>query len=259
MTTTLEELQTLVAQSIASTEAFKLSTEAFKAQIAASQETTSAFIAQLAASREEADRLFAAEKAENQRRADEADRRFAAEKAENQRRADEADRRMAEAAEDSRRLKQRLDELGKQLGGLGNKFGSFTEGLLLPSVEGILRRQFGVTDFYMRLKSYHGDQMQELDGFGFVNGANIGFIIEVKSHLDNRAITQAQEQLRRFGHFHPQYKSMKLYGIIAAVDAVSEEQRRAVWNAGLYLVTVHDDVAEMPSPPQGFVPLEEIA
>ncbi len=162
MTTTLEELQTLVAQSIASTEAFKLSTETFKAQIAASQEATSAFIAQLAASREEVDRLFAAEKAENQRRAD------------------EADRRMAEAAEDSRRLKQRIDELGKQLGGLGNKFGSFTEGLLLPSVEGILRRQFGVTDFYMRLKSYHADEMQELDGFGFVNGAkNIGFIIEV--------------------------------------------------------------------------------
>ncbi len=77
--------------------------------------------------------------------------------------------------------------------------------------------------------------------------------------MDNRAITQAQEQLRRFGHFHPQYKGMKLYGIIAAVDAVSEEQRRAVWNAGLYLVTVHDDIAEMPSPPQGFVPLEEIA
>jgi hypothetical protein len=29
-------------------------------------------------------------------------------------------------------------------------------------------------------------------------------------------------QMRRFGRFHPQYKGMTLYGIIAAVDTVSE-------------------------------------
>jgi hypothetical protein len=214
MTTTIEDLQALVAQSI-------LSTEAFKSQLAASQEA--------------------------------ADRRFAEEKAENERRANEA-------AEDSRRLKQRIDELGKQLGGLGNKFGSFTEGLLLPSVEAILRRQFGVTDFYMRLKTYREDGMQELDGFGFVNGAkNIGFIVEVKSHLDNRAVSQVREQVRRFGAFHPQYRGMRVYGMIAAVDAVSEEQRRAAWNAGLYVITVLGDIAEMPEAPQGFVPYSVIA
>jgi hypothetical protein len=221
MTTTIEDLQALIAQSI-------LSTEAFKNQLAASQEA--------------------------------ADRRFAEEKAENDRRAAEADRRANEAAEDSRRLKQRIDELGKQLGGLGNKFGSFTEGLLLPSVEAILRRQFGVTDFYMRLKTYREDGMQELDGFGFVNGAkNIGFIVEVKSHLDNRAVSQVREQVRRFGAFHPQYRGMRVYGMIAAVDAVSEEQRRAAWNAGLYVITVLGDIAEMPEAPQGFVPYSVIA
>ncbi|NTV95645.1 MAG: DUF3782 domain-containing protein, partial [Thiobacillus sp.] len=29
---------------------------------------------------------------------------------------------------------RQLKELGKQIGGLGNKFGSFTEGLALPSL-----------------------------------------------------------------------------------------------------------------------------
>ncbi|MFM7613552.1 MAG: hypothetical protein ACKO4R_04835, partial [Synechococcales cyanobacterium] len=35
-------------------------------------------------------------------------------------------------------------ELGKQIGGLGAKFGSFTEGLALPSMETILHQQFGM-------------------------------------------------------------------------------------------------------------------
>jgi hypothetical protein len=49
-------------------------------------------------------------------------------------------------------------------------------------------------------------------------------------------------QMRRFGRFHPQYKGITLYGIIAAVDTVSESQRAAVFDAGLYLVTMENDV-----------------
>ena len=163
-----------------------------------------------------------------------------------------ADRRAAEAARDTKELKE-------QIGGLGNKFGSFTEGLLLPSVERILAERFGVTNFTMRMKARKGAEMLELDGFGFVNGEkNIGFIVEVKSHLDRRSIEQTLRQLQRFGTFHPQYKSMTLYGIITAVDAISETMRQAVYDAGLYLVTVQDDVAEMPVPPQGFTPFATV-
>jgi hypothetical protein len=51
---------------------------------------------------------------------------------------------------------------------------------------------------------------------------------------------------------------MKLYGVIAAVDAISATMRQAVYDAGLYLVPVDDDVAEMPAPPLGFVPFSAI-
>ncbi|TAE32190.1 MAG: DUF3782 domain-containing protein [Candidatus Kapaibacterium sp.] len=209
---------------------------------------TQAFKRQLAASQEAADR-----------RAEEADRR-------EKERAEEADKRAKEYAKEamerskaadkhSAELDKQIKELGKQLGGLGNKFGSFTEGLLLPSVENILRQKFGITSFQMRLKTRIGEETQELDGFGFVNGEkNIGFIIEVKSHLDRRAIKQTKRELQRFGDFHPEYKGMTLYGIIAAVDAISDKQRDAVFEAGLYLVTVDDDVAEMPKPPRSFTP-----
>ncbi len=192
MTTSLEELQTLVAQSI-------LSTEAFKEQVAASQEA--------------------------------------------------ADRR-AEA------LDRQIKELSKQIGGLGNKFGYFTEGLLLPSVQTILRKTFGITEFQTRVQAQNDGELQELDGFGFVNGEkNIGFIVEVKSLLDKRGIEQTVRQLERFPMFHSQYKGMTLFGIIAAVDTVSKAQRDAVFEAGLYLVTVNDDVAELAPTPLDFTPL----
>jgi hypothetical protein len=42
------------------------------------------------------------------------------------------------------------------------------------------------------------------------------------------------------------------------VDTVSEAQRSAVFNAGLYLVTVQDDVAAMQAPPQGFTPFSSV-
>jgi hypothetical protein len=99
---------------------------------------------------------------------------------------------------------KQIKELGKQLGGLGNKFGSFTEGLLLSSVETLLRKEYGITDFSMRLKSKRGADVLELDGFGFVNGKkNIGFIVEVKSHLEKRLIDQTQQQMQKFRTFYP--------------------------------------------------------
>lgn len=196
---------------------------------------TQAFKAQLAASQEQADK-----------RAAEADRTMRELKA-------ELKAAQLEAVRDTKELKQHI-------GGLGNKFGSFTEGLLLPSVERMLMEQFGITDFIVRWKTRRGTEWLELDGFGFANGEkNIGFIVEVKSHLDERSIEQTRKQIQRFGAFHPQYKSMTLYGIIAAVNPISDTMRRAVYDAGLYLVTVHDDIAEMPTPPQGFVPFSTIA
>ncbi|TAE24654.1 MAG: DUF3782 domain-containing protein [Candidatus Kapaibacterium sp.] len=207
--TTMEQIEATLARITAHQEQSVLSFEAFKAQIAASQEA--------------------------------ADRR-----------ADEAERRAAEAARDTKELKQ-------QIGGLGNKFGSFTEGLLLPSVEKMLSERFGITTFTMRMKSRKGDEWMELDGFGFANGEkNIGFIVEVKSHLDRKSIEQTLKQLHRFAEFYPQYKGMTLYGIIAAVDALSPATRQAVYDAGLYLVTVQDEVAEMSVPPSSFVPFSTI-
>jgi hypothetical protein len=51
---------------------------------------------------------------------------------------------LAELATAQKETDRQLKELGKQIGGLGAKFGSFTEGLALPSMETILGQQFGM-------------------------------------------------------------------------------------------------------------------
>ncbi|OSO86965.1 hypothetical protein B7O87_15670 [Cylindrospermopsis raciborskii CENA303] len=50
----------------------------------------------------------------------------------------------AQLTESQKETDLQIKELGKQIGGLGNKFGSFTEGLALPSMQTILREQFGM-------------------------------------------------------------------------------------------------------------------
>ena len=51
---------------------------------------------------------------------------------------------LAELSTAQKETDRQLKELGKQIGGLGSKFGSFTEGLALPSMEKILRQRFGM-------------------------------------------------------------------------------------------------------------------
>jgi hypothetical protein len=210
MTTSIEELRAIVAQSV-------LDTQAFKAQLAASQEA--------------ADRR--AEAAD--RRAEAADRLFAESKA-------EADRRATQAAEDSRKLKRCLDELGKQVGGVGNKFGRFTEGMALPSVRKLLFKRFGVEDFMPRRQKRVGDETIEMDALGLVNGErNEGYIVEIKSHLRSDGLEQMLSMLGRFRSLFTEYRHLKLYGVIVAADA-SVEVLLEARKAGFYVITFENNL-----------------
>ncbi|TAE31384.1 MAG: DUF3782 domain-containing protein [Candidatus Kapaibacterium sp.] len=207
MTTSIEELRALVAQSI-------LSTEAFKNQLAASQEAAD-------------------------RRAEEADRRFAKSKA-------EADRR-------SKEIDKQLRELGKQTGGLGNKFGRFTEGMALPSVQKLLYKRFGVEDFMPRRRKRGGGETIELDALGVVNGnRNEAYIVEIKSHLRSDALEQMRSLLDRFRSIFTEYQHMKLYGVIVAGDSSAEALHEAR-QAGFYVISFDDNIMHFHDD-NGFVP-----
>ena len=73
---------------------------------------------------------------------------------------EEFDLRMKDLERDRR-------ELGKQIGGLGQKFGSFTEGMALPSMERQLAEHFGTTRFMVRPRVRTGQDEWEVDAIAY--------------------------------------------------------------------------------------------
>lgn len=141
----------------------------------------------------------------------------------------------------------------KLIGDIGNKFGSFTEGMAFPSMERLLRKRFGITTVATRYKAQREGETMEVDVLGLANGdINSVVVVEVKSHLKERDVEQMLRMLNQFTDFFPEHKDKKLYGILAFVDG-SEEIRQQAVRAGLYTARIHDEVFDLLSE-SGFTP-----
>ncbi|TRU83577.1 MAG: DUF3782 domain-containing protein [Microcystis novacekii Mn_MB_F_20050700_S1] len=148
----------------------------------------------------------------------------------------EVSQQQKENAQQQKETDKQLKELGKQIGGLAAKFGSFTEGLALPSMETILRQRFGMEVVSPSVRASKEGQHLEID-----------VLAEVKSHAREESITQLKSILQRFRSFFPEHKDKKLYGILAAVD-LSPELREKILQEGLYVARIHDQVFELDIP-----------
>jgi len=165
-------------------------------------------------------------------------------------------RAMSERMERSREETDRqLREVNRQVGGLSNKFGSFTEGLAYRSCKRILKDHFQLeqTVHEVEVERSNG-QNEEYDMLGLANGQrNELVVVEIKSQLRERDLEQTLEKLRRVPEFLPQYKGMKIHGLIAAVYLPKGMQEK-VEAAGLYLATGADENFTLLPPSPGFQP-----
>lgn len=164
---------------------------------------------------------------------------------------EETDRRIRESREETDRQLQEtgqfLREVGKQIGGLGDKFGSFTEGLALPSMTRILQERFGMQVISPRVIARNNGHSLEVDVLAYSNTSDDVYVVEVKSHLREDSLEQMRRILRDFRSFFPVHRDKKIYGILAAVDA-PEEIRNRVLREGIYLARVHDGHFEVQVP-----------
>jgi hypothetical protein len=143
---------------------------------------------------------------------------------------------------------KQLKELGKQIGGLGKKFGSFTEGLALPSMTKILRERFKMEVISPSVRVSKNGIDAEIDVLAYANSAiNEVYVVEVKSHLREEAITQLNSLMANFKMLFPEHKDKKLYGIIAAVD-ISEALKKRVLAAGFYMARIQDETFSLDVP-----------
>ncbi|MEK7686554.1 MAG: DUF3782 domain-containing protein [Verrucomicrobiota bacterium] len=153
-----------------------------------------------------------------------------------------------------RRTEETLRRVTAQLGGLGNKFGSFTEGLAFASMRRVLRRHFHVDDVSMRRLVHRNGQAQEFDMVGVANGKRREvYLVEIKSELNEEELQKYLRKLQAFFDYFPVYRGLKLYGIISAVDVRGALADR-VLREGLYLATAGDENFKLVKPPRAFKP-----
>ena len=171
----------------------------------------------------------------------------------------ETDRKIDKLTKDTEKSRKEnnkaMKELRQQIGGIANKFGSFTEGLALPSMTKILTEQFGMTTINpsVRVKDKQGNE-HEIDVLAYANGdVNTAIIVEVKSHLREEGIEQILKQLANFPVLFPELANKKLYGILAAVDA-NQFLQQQVLKKGVYFAKIHDDQFSL-CVPQDFEPV----
>ena len=138
-----------------------------------------------------------------------------------------------------------LKDLGKQVGALNNKFGSFAEGLAFPSLVKILETQFHSSSVSVNARSRKNGDHIELDVLGYTNGTyNIAVIAEVKSHLRDYHIEQILNHLDQFPRFFPEHANKQLFGLLAAIHA-AEPVKNLALKKGIYVALISDDTFKL--------------
>ena len=157
----------------------------------------------------------------------------------------ETDRLMRES---KAQVDKQLKELGKQIGGIGEKFGSFTEGMAFPSMAKILSERFKMEYVMPSVQIRKGGEAIEIDVLAYANSTvNEVYLVEVKSHAKEDAISQLQGLLSKFKTWFPEHKDKAVYGILSAVKIPKAVHDKAI-KAGLYVANIHNDIFALDVP-----------
>ena len=152
------------------------------------------------------------------------------------------------SAETDKQIKQ----INKQIGELGNKWGTFTEGLLEQSVKRVMIKNLEITDTYFGASKTKNGKSIEIDVLGVSNGTKNRVVIgEIKSHLREDAIDQIQQQLADFLYFAPEHKDKELLGLLACISASPDIINKAL-KEGLIVLVVKDDLLTYYSPEKNY-------
>ena len=149
------------------------------------------------------------------------------------------------------RTEATVDRVTKQIGQLGNKFGSFTEGMAEPSMKRLLVEKFGAEFVAEGVVRRRGGETMELDVLGYSNGkANCVLVAEVKSHLREDDLEEFIETLEKVPKFFPEHRGKEIIGVLAAVD-IPVNMAKRVAKAGIHLARVSDETFSLVDP-KGF-------
>ena len=160
----------------------------------------------------------------------------------------ETDREIRELGYRFRELERVTKEQSKQISGIGDKFGYFTEGLALPSMERILTEQFGMTTIMPRARTRKNGEEIEIDVLATANeGINLAMVVKVKSRVRREGIEQLRRIVSRFREIHPEHRDKAVMGILAGVDWDRGVQGKAR-EVGFLTASIRDEIFELTTP-----------
>ena len=142
---------------------------------------------------------------------------------------------------------------GKRIGRVGNNLGRYTEAMAMPSIRGILEREFDAEFKGSNLvRNTNNGLDMEVDAWGVSrNGTGAVYVVEIKRKFHDDYIKQIWQTVKRFRVNKPEYRAWAVYPMLAVVD-ISKEGRAMVWNAGIHLIEINDGVFRYAKPPQDF-------
>jgi hypothetical protein len=154
----------------------------------------------------------------------------------------------ADVAASQRETDRQLKALAEQMSGLGEKFGSFKEGLALPSMAMVLAERFGMEVVSPSVRVSKQGQHMEIDALAYAGGdLNEVYVVVAKRPAREEAIEQMRGVLERFRRFFPEHNDKAVYGILAAAD-MSAALREQALKAGFYVARIHGAVFELDVP-----------
>ncbi len=151
-------------------------------------------------------------------------------------------------AESNKRVDAQIAATNAMIGAQNNKWGTYTEGMALPSMSKLLHEHFHMDVVAPRVTSHKGGEAMELDVFAYNNGKrNQAIIVEVKSHAKAESITQLKRIMKDFPKFFPEHQHKDLFGIIAAVDISTEVAKKAM-KEGFYVARISEETFKLQVP-----------
>jgi len=158
---------------------------------------------------------------------------------------------MRDLAEHSKETDRKLAELGKQIGGLGNRLGEFVEGVVRPGLVRLFREKgIAVHQTLRDLEAKRDGEAAQIDLL--VVNDDHAIAVEVKSKLAESDVDEHAERLEKFKRLFPQYKATHLLAAMAAM-VIPESAALYAEKRGMFVIGQKGDDAVLLNS-EGFAP-----
>jgi hypothetical protein len=161
----------------------------------------------------------------------------------------ETDRRMQETDRQMKETDKKMQAVYKQIGDLGNKFGSVVEHMMIPNIKekfNLIGFEFSKVAPNVLIETKEEGTIAEIDIF--LENGDCAMAVEVKSQPNSDDVSRQCERMKKLRTYCDKHNDRrKLYGAIAGA-IISESVRNYALKKGLYIIEQSGDTVRIVKP-----------